>query len=143
MLKMRRPRAQIAEMPCSKCRDVVLKSQRWHAQNVEMSCSNAETSRSKCRELVQNAAQNNSGRPHLRTARVLLYYLVLTSTLAEGITELREGTPDLNSFWPMVRSICAQLKCHYNTDDLHLAEWLILRAEECTSVLRAISTFCA
>ena len=54
------------------------------------------------------------------------------------MTELREGTPDLNSFWPMVRSICAQLKRHYNTDDLRLAERLILRAEDCTSVLRAI-----
>jgi len=54
------------------------------------------------------------------------------------MTELREGTPDLNSFWPMVRSICAQLERHYNTDDLRLAERLILRAEECTSVLRAI-----
>lgn len=54
------------------------------------------------------------------------------------MTELHEGTPDLNSFWPMVRSICAQVERHYNTDDLRLAERLILRAEECTNVLRAI-----
>ena len=54
------------------------------------------------------------------------------------MSELREGTHDLDSFWPTVMSICVQLERHYNTDDLSLAEQLILRAEECTSVLRAI-----
>ena len=54
------------------------------------------------------------------------------------MTELREGTTDLDTFWPRVISICSQLERHYNTDDLSLAEQLVLRAEECTSVLRAI-----
>ena len=93
---------------------MVCKMQRCHAQNAEMSCSNAETRCSKCRDVVlkfnaeipcskcgdlvrvlkmqgcraqkcgdlvlkiqrcraQNAAQNNSGRPYLPTARVLYY----------------------------------------------------------------------
>ena len=54
------------------------------------------------------------------------------------MTELREGTTDLDSFWLRVISIFSQLERHYNTDDLCLAEQLVLRGEECTSVLRAI-----
>ena len=66
------------------------------------------------------------------------YVFYLIPTLADvSMSELREGTRDLNSFWPTVMSICAQLEHHYNTDDVSLAEQLILRAEECTSVLRA------
>ena len=63
-----------------------------------------------------------------------MFYLI--PTLAE--VSMSEGTRDLDSFWPTVMSICAQLERHYNTDDLSLAEQLILRAEECTSVLRVI-----
>ena len=129
MLKMQRCHAQNAEKSCSKCIDVMLKTQRSHAQNAETSCSKRrETSCSKCK------TQNNA-----HYVFTVQYVFCLISTPAEvSMSELREGTRNLDSFWPTVMSLCAQLERHYNTDDLSLAEQLILRAEECTSVLRAI-----
>ena len=141
MLKTQRSHAQNAEKSCSKCRDVMLKTQRSHAQNAETSCSKRrEVMRKMQKRHAQNAekhhAQNANATLQMYVFTVqYVFYLIPTEV---SMSELREGTRDLDSFWPTVMSICAQLERHYNTDDLSLAEQLILRAEECTSVLRAI-----
>ena len=154
MLKTQRSHAQNGEKSCSKCREVMLKMQRSHAQNAEKSCakmqrrhaqnaekscrnvmlktqrSHAETSCSKRRETSCSKCKTQNNAHYVFTVQYVFY---LIPTLADA--ELREGTRDLDSFCPTVMSICAQLERHYNTD---AAEQLILRAEECTSVLRAI-----
>ena len=168
MLKTQKSHAQNAETSCSKrretscskCRDVMLKTQRSHAQNAETSCSkrrkvmrkmqkrhaqnaekrhaqNAETSCSKRRETSCSKCKTQNNAHYVFTVQYVFY---LIPTLAE--VSMSEGTRDLDSFWPTVMSICAQLERHYNTDDLSLAEQLILRAEECTSVLRAYGRVC-
>ena len=48
------------------------------------------------------------------------------------------GLADLDLFWSRLLSTCNQLEWHYNTDNLGLAEQLLLRAEDCFSVLRTI-----
>ena len=156
MLKTQRSHAQNAEKSCSKRREVMLKTQRSHAQNAETSCSkrrevmlkmqrrhaqNAEKSCAKCRNVMLKTQRNimlkmqTQNNAHYVFTVQYVFYLIPTEV---SMSELREGTRDLDSFWPTVMSICAQLERHYNTDDLSLAEQLILRAEECTSVLRAI-----
>ena len=161
MLKMQRCHAQNAEKSCSKCRNVMLKMQKRHT---EMSCAKCRLkSCSKCRDVMLKMQKRHTemscakcrlkscSKRRLKSCSkcetqnnahyvfTVQYVFYLIPTLAEvSMSELREGTRDLDSFWPTVMSICAQLERHYNTDDLSLAEQLILRAEECTSVLRAI-----
>ena len=45
---------------------------------------------------------------------------------------------DLNSFWQYLSEILRQLDRHRSTDNIGLAEQLLIRAEDCQSVLRAV-----
>lgn len=45
---------------------------------------------------------------------------------------------DLDSFWHHLTTILHQLERHYSTDNLALAEQLLIRVEDCQSVLRAL-----
>ena len=45
---------------------------------------------------------------------------------------------DLNSFWQYLSEILRQLDQHHSTDNMGLDEQLMIRAEDCQSVLRAV-----
>ena len=45
---------------------------------------------------------------------------------------------DLNSFWRYLSDILRQLDRHHSTDNQGLAEQLLIRAEDCQGVLRAV-----
>ena len=44
----------------------------------------------------------------------------------------------MNEFWDHLHHVFRQCERHYATDDVNLAEQLLIRVEECESVLRAI-----
>ena len=44
----------------------------------------------------------------------------------------------LDEFWNQLRHVFRQCERHYATEDVHLAEQLLIRVEECESVLRAL-----
>lgn len=44
----------------------------------------------------------------------------------------------LNEFWEQLRHVFRQCERHYATDDTSLAEQLLIRVEECASVLRVV-----
>ena len=126
MLKMHKRCAQNATL-CSKCGNVVLKMHKSHAQI----CTNVMLKVHAC------SKPEASSWPLAILIRTLLSLLRSRGQYIQ-YDRTSEGTTDLDMFWPRVISICSQLERHYNTDDLSLAEQLVLRAEECTSVLRAI-----
>ena len=45
---------------------------------------------------------------------------------------------DLNSFWQYLSEILRQIDRHRSTDNIGLAKQLLIRAEDCQSVLRAV-----
>lgn len=45
---------------------------------------------------------------------------------------------DLNRFWQHLLEVLRQLECHHNTDNIGVAEQLLIQAEDCQSVLRAV-----
>ena len=47
-------------------------------------------------------------------------------------------TDTLSAFWDQLRHVFSQCERHYATDDILLAEQLLIRVEECESVLRVL-----
>ena len=53
-------------------------------------------------------------------------------------TSACEAVTDLESFWEFLAATIQQLFRHHNTDDIGLAERLVVRADDCIGVLQAV-----
>ena len=61
-----------------------------------------------------------------------------SATSLEMIDRLGMDHFDLDTFWQYLSNILVQLDRHHCTDNVGLAEQLLIRAEGCQSVLRAV-----